>query len=58
MQEKSEKFAFGKKEISEEDEELEIEECDGKGMKMKAKKADQYGESHSMFLQFAERYLK
>ena len=56
MQEKSKKFAFGKKEISEEDEEV-VDECSGKGMKMNAK-ADQYGESHSMFLQFAERYLK
>ena len=62
MQEKSKKFTFGKKEISEEEDDsdmdTEIEECDSKGMKMKAKKADQYGESHSMFLQFAERYLK
>lgn len=45
------KFNFKKKNIQEEDDEEEVEECD-------TAKADQYGESHSTFLKFAERYLK
>jgi len=44
------KFDFKKKNIQEEDDE-DVEGCS-------TAKADQYGESHSTFLQFAERYLK
>lgn len=53
-------FHKAKKGLTEEDDEEveEVDECNDKGMKTKEPKADQYGESHSMFLKFAEKYLK